>query len=313
MIGVDDLPRREGDRSDGRGRGGDRLSHELGLEPDDERVGPAVEEELIDRLGDIPEEGRLGVEDAAPEEAAEPGLVVGEAEQLDRRAESLGLERVRVADEDRHRRRGRGDRVGRAWQLFDIDARIGRQDRHGSSWDQGAVERRLALPDKPHPPSEIAASGKSGWPSQQFITPIASIKSAKSRIPMSTNVGCEFPTAGVVDGSPPIALPPVHGYLMNAKRSDARQEIEVQRAVRQRLPSPCTGQTRQASRCPRLDSRPHPPGRTIPPLSPWRPVRRRGRSAPRQDLLDKLQSSARRLPGLDEADVGLGIPQAHPS
>ena len=168
MIGVNDLPRREGQWTDRRGRGRDRLPLDLGLQPDHVGIGPAVEEELVDRLGDVPEEGRLGVEGAAPEEAAEPGLVVGEAEQLDRLAELLGLERVRVADEDRLRRRRRGDRVGRARELLDVDARVRRQHRHGYSpvvrdrrgWGRAAAPRdvepandRLSSPfDRSRPP-----------------------------------------------------------------------------------------------------------------------------------------------------------------
>ena len=87
----------------------------------------------------------------APEEAAEPRLVIGEAEQFDRLVELLGLERVRVADEDRDRRGRRRDRVGRARQLFDVNARKRRLDRHGCSPLSSRLVRPGSLGVEPSP------------------------------------------------------------------------------------------------------------------------------------------------------------------
>jgi len=101
---------------------------ELGLQGDHVRVAAAVEEELVDRVGDV---GR----DPAAIRAAEQPLVVLEAEDLYGLAPVAALgaladERVGVADEHRDRGRRRRDGVCRTGQLLDVQPGIASGDRH---------------------------------------------------------------------------------------------------------------------------------------------------------------------------------------
>ncbi len=93
------------------------------LQRDHERVRAAVLEELKHRAPDVVRQVR------AREEPTECGLVVGEAEQLDRlcaerwRGSVRQLEeRTREPDEHRHGGRRRRHRVARARELLDVDA-----------------------------------------------------------------------------------------------------------------------------------------------------------------------------------------------
>src|SRR5262249_61895872 len=96
-------------------------------DPDPVGSGPAIQEELIDRMSDLVVEHLAGVQ------SAELAFVVAETEDADRLAGSARLVRVRVADEDGDRRRRRGDRVGGAGQLLDVDARVAERDWHGEA------------------------------------------------------------------------------------------------------------------------------------------------------------------------------------
>jgi hypothetical protein len=99
----------------------------FGLEADDVGVVTSVEEESVDGLGDVVVEVAAGIE------AAEVGLVVAEAEELDGGLESGGLPRVGVADEGGDGGRRGGDGVCAERQFLNIDTGIAVREWHGEA------------------------------------------------------------------------------------------------------------------------------------------------------------------------------------